>query len=352
MALTLRQVASLVQGQLHGDGDTLIQGAAIIRDAQPGEITLAEGDKALKQLAACQASAVLTGKLPAPPAIPYIQVENLSAAFAKLVEHFRPRRVKARGGVNSAAIVSPTAVIGRDVEIQAGAIIGDDVVIENGATIHSGVVVQAGCRIGADTTIFPNAVLYEDCLIGAHCIIHANAVIGAYGFGYSVVGGRHELSAQLGYVELGPRVEVGAGSTIDRGTYGPTTIGEGTKIDNLVMIAHNCKIGKHNLICSQVGVAGSATTGDYVVLAGQAGVRDHVKIGDRTQIGAKSGAMNDVPPDSTYVGLPAGPEKEYFQCLYGFAKLPELRKEFRKLVRTVEELERRLGGDENRKEAA
>ena len=165
------------------------------------------------------------------------------------------------------------------------ATIGDDVTIGAGSTIHSGVHIMAGSRIGEDVTIFPNAVLYENTVVGARCLIHAGAVLGAYGFGYEQVDGRHQLSAQLGNVELGADVEVGAGTTIDRGTYGPTVIGEGTKIDDQVMVAHNCRIGRHNMLCSQVGIAGSTTTGDYVVMAGQVGVRDHVNIGDRRGAG-------------------------------------------------------------------
>src|SRR5690606_14999477 len=145
--------------------------------------------------------------------------------------------------------------------------------------IHSGVSILAGSRIGAGCTLFPNVVLYEGTLVGNRVIIHANTTIGAYGFGYATVNGRHQLSAQLGHVELEDDVEIGAGTTIDRGTYDPTVIGEGTKIDDQVMVAHNCRIGKHNLLCSQVGIAGSCTTGDYVVMAGQVGIRDHVHIG-------------------------------------------------------------------------
>ena len=144
---------------------------------------------------------------------------------------------------------------------------------------------MAGSQIGPDVTIFPNAVLYENTVVGPRCVIHAGAVLGAYGFGYYCVDGRHQLSAQLGNVVLGADVEIGAGTTIDRGTYGPTIIGEGTKIDNQVMVAHNCRIGRHNMLCSQVGIAGSTTTGDYVVMAGQVGVRDHVHIGDRRGAG-------------------------------------------------------------------
>ena len=163
-----------------------------------------------------------------------------------------------------------------DVDVHPLATIGDDVTIGAGSTIHSGVHIMAGSQIGEDVTIFPNAVLYENTVVGPRCLIHAGAVLGAYGFGYEQVEGRHRLTAQLGNVVLGADVEVGAGTTIDRGTYGPTVIGEGTKIDNLVMVAHNCHIGRHNMLCSQVGIAGSTTTGDYVVMAGQVGVRDHV----------------------------------------------------------------------------
>jgi UDP-3-O-[3-hydroxymyristoyl] glucosamine N-acyltransferase len=169
-------------------------------------------------------------------------------------------------------------------------------------------------------------------------LIHAGAVLGAYGFGYKTVGGRHQLSAQLGWVELGADVDVGAGTTIDRGTYGPTRIGEGTKIDNQVMIAHNCRIGRHNLICSQAGVAGSCTTGDYVVLAGQVGVRDHVHIGDRAVVGAKGGVSGDVPAGEIYLGIPATPEREQKLKQAALSKLPEMRRQLKELERTVSRL--------------
>lgn len=344
MSLTLRQIADLVGGTLHGDGQLVIHGAATIRDAAPGEITLAEGDKAFKRLETCHASAVLVNHGSEAPGLPYIQVDNLHAAFAKVVERFRPRRQVARQGISPAAHIAPTARIAADVEIHAGAVIGDDVEIASGCTIHAGVVIMAGSRIGANTTLFPRVVLYENTIIGESCILHAGAVIGAYGFGYQVVEGRHVLSAQLGYVEIGSHVEIGACTTIDRGTYGPTRIGEGTKIDNQVMIAHNCRIGRHNLICSQVGIAGSTTTGDYVVLAGQVGIRDHVEIGDGVQLGAKAGVMNDILTPGAYVGAPAAPEREYFQYLFGFTRLPEMRKQLKQMQRQLEELDRRTGG--------
>jgi UDP-3-O-[3-hydroxymyristoyl] glucosamine N-acyltransferase len=212
------------------------------------------------------------------------------------------------------------------------------VTIGDGSTIHSGVHIMAGCRIGRDVTIFPGAVLYENTEVGDRTIIHAAAVLGAYGFGYDLVEGRHKLSAQLGNVVVGADVEIGAGTTIDRGTYGPTVIGDGTKIDDQVMIAHNCRLGKHNMLCSQVGVAGSSSTGDYVVLAGQVGVRDHVHIGSRSVVGAKGGIVNDVPENSRYIGIPATPEREQKLQLASLFKLPEMRRQFKALQQTVDKL--------------
>src|SRR4029078_9309158 len=170
---------------------------------------------------------------------------------------------------------------------------------------------------------------YENTILGPRVVIHAGSIIGAYGFGYECVQGRHQRSAQLGYVELEADVEIGAGTTSDRGTYGATRIREGTKIDNQVMIAHNCRIGPHNLICSHVGIAGSCTTGDYVVLDGQVGLRDHVHIGDRSVIMAQAGVINEVQPGSVLVGSPAIPEREQFHVWAASYKLPEMRKQLK-----------------------
>jgi UDP-3-O-[3-hydroxymyristoyl] glucosamine N-acyltransferase len=175
-------------------------------------------------------------------------------------------------------------------------------------------------------------------VVGPRCVIHAGAVLGAYGFGYGCHEGRHRLSPQLGNVVLEADVEVGAGTTIDRGTYGPTIIGEGTKIDNLVMIAHNCRIGRHNMLCAQVGIAGSTSTGDYVVMAGQAGIRDHVHIGSQVMLGAKAGVMNDVPDGARFVGIPATPEREQMVKQAALSKLPEMRRELKRLGRMVDQL--------------
>ncbi len=338
MSRTLSDIAHLVNGSLTGDGSREIAGAAPLYDAQPGHITFAENATLAAQLTSSQASAVIVPPDVRPANLPYITVDDVHGAFVQVVLYFRPRRPQPSLGVSPLANISPTAKLGPGVNIHPGAVVADDVEIGARSTIHSGARILAGSRIGEEVTIFPNAVLYEDTVVGPRCIIHANAVLGANGFGYKTVEGRHRLAAQLGNVVLEAEVEVGAAATIDRGSYGPTLIREGTKIDNHVMIGHNCRIGRHNLLCSQVGIAGSTTTGDYVVMAGQVGVRDHVHIGDRAVLGAKAGVKGDVPAGAAYFGVPATPQREQTALLAAFAKLPELRRRVKELQRHVEEL--------------
>ena len=338
MTVTLGDLARLVDGQLHGNGDLPITGADTIRDAHPGDITFAESAKLAPKLDKSQASAVLTPPDFCPDQISYVTVPDVHAAFAKVVAMFRPRSEDRRVGVSAAAVVSPTAQIGPGVTIHALAVVGDRVKIGAGSTIHSGAQIMADCTLGEQVILFPNVVLYENTVVGDRALIHAGAVIGAYGFGYTTAEGRHRLSAQLGNVEIGADVEIGACTTVDRATYGATVIGDGTKIDNQVMIAHNCRIGRHNIICSQVGVAGSTSTGDYVVMAGQVGVRDHVHIGDRATLGAKAGVMNDIPAGATYVGIPATPERQQMMIVAAQLRLPDLKKQLKLLQRTVDQL--------------
>jgi UDP-3-O-[3-hydroxymyristoyl] glucosamine N-acyltransferase len=338
MATQLAELARLVDGRLAGDGRIEISGAATLAHAGPGEISLLDNGDKRKMVDRTKAGALVVPSDLEMPDLPSIAVEDVHAAFVKIVCHFRPPRVARRLGVSPQARVDPTAKLGQDVDVHPGANIGEDVTIGQGSTIHSGVTIMAGCRVGQQVTVFPNSVLYDDTIVGDRTVIHAAAVIGAYGFGYDSSSGRHVLSAQLGYVEIGADVEVGAGTTIDRGTYGPTTIGEGTKIDDQVMIAHNCHIGRHNLICSQVGIAGSSTTGDYVVMAGQVGIRDHVHIGHRAVLGAMAGVMNNIPDGATYVGVPATPMREQIVKQAALGRLPEMRRQLHQLQRILNEM--------------
>ncbi len=338
---SLKEVAAWVGGQVVGAKETHITGAAILRDAAPGELTLVDSADRLGEFEKSPAAAAIV-----PPGAssskPVIQVADVHQAFATVVARLRPPSRSTYQGVSPQAWVDSTARLAPDVVVYPGAWIGAGVQIGPGSVIHSGVRILDGCRIGSQVVIFPNAVLYEDTVVGDRCLIHAGAVLGAYGFGYETRNGRHELSAQLGYVVLEDDVEIGANTTVDRGTYGPTVIGQGTKIDNLVMVAHNCRIGRHNLICSQVGIAGSVTTGDYVVMAGQVGVRDHVHIGPQAVLGAMAGIINNVPEKTTVIGIPATEQRDQKIKQAAFAKLPEMRKQLKALQRQVEQLQQRL----------
>lgn len=346
MQLSLKEAAQIVDGVHFGSEKIIIRGTGTLSSARQGEITFVESEKTLQKLEHSPAEVVLVPKDIEPADRAYIQVDDVRESFAKLVMHFRPPRESQRIGVSSAANVHPSAKIAADVDIHPGACVGADVEIGPGTTVHANATVMDGCRIAENVTVFPGAVLYEDTIVGARCILHANCVVGAYGFGYDTGSdGTHQLGAQFGYVELEADVEVGSASTIDRGSYGATTIGAGTKIDNQVQIAHNCRIGRHNILCSQVGIAGSSTTGDYVVMAGQVGIPDHVHIGDQVTIGAKSGVMRDIPSGQTMLGIPATPERQQMQLLAALQRLPEMRKQVRAIQRVVDTLQERLEED-------
>ncbi len=335
---TLATLAALVDGKVEGDIHVAVSGAASIGRAQSGDITLADSPKLAEKLTACKATAVVVASGFPATAVPQIVVDNVHESFERIVSHFRPQFHSTCVGCSDAAHIAPSSKIAADVVVHPLSTIEQEVVIEAGAIIHSGVRVMAGCRIGASVTLFPNVVLYPGTVVGARSVIHAGAVIGAYGFGYESASGTHVRKAQLGNVEIGSDVEIGAGTTIDCGTYDSTIIGSGTKIDNQVQIGHNCQIGKHNLICSQVGVAGSCTTGDYVVLAGQVGLSDHLTIGNRAVLGAKAGLMNDIPDDAVFIGVPATPERDQWRMWGHVRQLPNLRRQIKKMQQQLEQV--------------
>lgn len=353
MNTTLADLSRHVEGTLVGDASIVVTGASPIHNASPTDITFLDKIEKLDLLKNSQACAVVipasAKNLPADklPKIPYILTENVLQSFESIVRLYIPQPEELERGIHAVASISPSAKIGQNVLIGPCAVIHDNVEIGDNCTIHGGVHIFANSKIGENSTVYPNAVLYENTVVGKNCIIHSSSVLGAFGFGYDSSKGVHKLSSQLGNVVLSDNVEIGACSTIDRGTYGSTQIGEGTKVDNLVMIGHNCKIGKFNLICAHTGIAGSTTSGDYVVMGGRVGVRDHVHIGSRAVLGAMAGIMTDVPEGVRWVGIPATPEKEQMKKQVALAKLPEMRKELKSLQQRILELEKRLNQKEN-----
>jgi UDP-3-O-[3-hydroxymyristoyl] glucosamine N-acyltransferase len=332
VTVTLGQLAELVHGQACGDADLVLHAARPLGEAQPGDITFIENDKHAHHLAHCHASAaVVPLTLTVRDGLAVIRVTDPLGAFVEIVRHLQGQSEPPPHGIDPRAVVHPTARIGPDPSVYPLAVVGEGTVIGARCRIHSSAVIGRHCRLGDDVVIFPNSVLYDGTVVGSRVIIHANAVLGADGFGYRFQGGRHAKVPQLGHVEVGDDVEIGACTTIDRGTFQATRIGEGTKIDNLVQVGHNCHIGKHNLLVSQMGIAGSSSTGDYVVIAGQVGIADHVHIGDRVLIGAKAGVTKDVAAGERMLGAPATPEREQKRILMSLEKLPEIRRELRRL---------------------
>lgn len=336
-------VADLVAGlddiTVIGDASVVCLDALPLCDATPGCVTLIDDSARCEELSRSGAVAVVTSRKQPNLTCTQIVCANVHKAFTAIVKRYRHTSQSViHSSIDATAQIDPTASIGIGTRIEAGVVIGADVRIGEDCHLMPGVVVMEQTVIGDRCTLYPRVVMYEHTKIDNDVQIHAGSVIGAHGFGYRQVQGRHVSSAQLGYVHIESFVDVGANVTIDRGTYGVTKIGEGTKIDNLVMIAHNCHIGRHNLICSQVGIAGSCKTGDYVVLAGQVGLSDHISLGDHAVVGAQAGVMENLAEKQTYLGSPATTKRDQMQILAVQRRLPELRREIKNMRRELDQL--------------
>ena len=350
MAIAISILAELVGGRVVGAPDTLISDVAPLQKAGVADVTYLDDSPKLTALKACAAEAGLVAEAnldaaQKATAAVLVVVKEPQAAFVQIMTHFRPLRPRAAIGIDHRAVISPSARIGEGTNVWPGATIADGVILGKNCDIHPGVVIGPGCKLGDNVTLHPNCVLYHDLTLGNRVIIHANAVIGADGFGYRFVQGEFIRIPHTGTVLIEDDVEIGACTTIDRAMVGATVIGRGTKIDNLVMIAHNCEIGRHNAFASQVGFAGSCRTGDYVRCGGQVGVADHITIGSQAALGGKSGVMGDVPEKTTYYGYPAGPDMEQLRLHLAFRKLPDLRDQVKELEKTVKAMQKRLDAE-------
>ncbi len=340
-SITLQKLAELVDGQLsQGAPDDLITGLNAITDAIPGEVTFLGNARYLPALKKTRASAALVPEdlaaQDAPDALALIRVKNPTLAFSSVIQWFGPPAAVFVPGVHATAVVASDAVFAPGkVSIGAHAVIEEGVTIGDGTVIHSGVFVGRGVRMGANCTLHANAVIKEHCVLGNRVILHSGAVIGSDGFGYEHVNGRHQKIDQAGIVQIDDDVEIGSCTTIDRARFGRTWIGEGTKIDNLVQIGHNCTLGKHCIIVSQTGISGSTHLGNYVTMGGQVGVIGHLKIGDHVMFKARSVVTKSISEAGTYTGYPARPLMEGHRMLVLPARIPEL-------IERVSELEKKL----------
>jgi UDP-3-O-[3-hydroxymyristoyl] glucosamine N-acyltransferase len=269
-------------------------------------------------------------------------VEDPKQAFLQVLELFHPKRKRRNVGISSHATVHPTVKVGLHTNIYPGAHIAEDVIIGEHCDIHPGVCIGPGCRIGDYSVLHPYVVLYHDIHLGKRVTIHAGAVIGTNGFGYQFINGKHECLHHYGSVRIEDDVELGANATIDRGLIGPTIIGEGSKLDNQVQVAHNCEMGKHNLLAGHTAWAGSVTSEDYVVCAGQVGVADHVHMGKGAVVAAQAGVSRNLAGGQTYFGYPAMEIGEMRKQLAALRKLPELREQVREMAAQLKSLQAQI----------
>jgi UDP-3-O-[3-hydroxymyristoyl] glucosamine N-acyltransferase len=309
-AVSIAEIVDLVGGEFTGSHEDTIESVAALTTAAPGQLSFLSNRKYASELALTRASAILVPKTLEGNDPRWIRVDDPYFAFAKIMTRWFSNRPRPHG-ISAKAVVAESARLGSGVVLGHFAVIGENVVVGNNATIFQNVSIEAGSVIGDDCIVYPNVVIYDGTLIGNRCIVHSGVVIGSDGYGFATHGGRHHKIPQIGIVRIEDDVEIGAGTTIDRAALGETVIGEGTKIDNLVQIGHNVKVGKHCLLVSQVGIAGSTELGDYVAVAGQSGFSGHLKIGNRVQVAAKSAVLADVPDDTKVMGSPAVPFTEF-----------------------------------------
>jgi UDP-3-O-[3-hydroxymyristoyl] glucosamine N-acyltransferase len=309
-AVSTGEIVDLVGGQFAGPRDNPITSVAPLATAGADQLSFLSNRKYAAELAATKAGAILVPRKIEGEDLRWIRVDDPYFAFAKVMTRWFSNR-PAPKGVSPKAVVASSAKLGANVVLGHFAVIGEDVVIGDNVTVYHGVSIEAGSVVGDDCIIYPNVVIYDGTEIGRRCIIHAGVVIGSDGYGFAMHQGKHHKIPQIGIVRIEDDVEIGSGTTIDRAALGETVIGEGTKIDNLVQIGHNVKIGKHCLLVSQVGIAGSTELGDYVSVAGQSGFSGHLKIGHRVQVAAKSAVLADVPDDTKVMGSPAVPFAEF-----------------------------------------
>jgi UDP-3-O-[3-hydroxymyristoyl] glucosamine N-acyltransferase len=337
--VTTGQIAALLNGTLIGPPDVLVHGASGLRDAKPSDVSFIHGDAALKDAFSSRAAVLLTPHHVPNLTCPQIVVAHPALAMTTVVQQFFAMKL-GDVGLSNLAYIGKNVTLGAGVSIWPFVTLDEGVSIGQGSRLYPGVFVGAGSVIGENCVLYPNVTVREAVTIGNGVIIHPGTVIGSDGFGFLQHDGRHHKIPQIGTVVIEDDVELGANVTVDRATYGATIVGRGTKVDNLVQIAHNVKIGDDNIIVAQVGIAGSSTTGHHVVIGGQAGIADHVTVGDQVMIAARCGISRNINSREVVAGFPAMPHKTWLKTMGVVAKLPELRQQLRDMEHRLSVLEK------------
>ena len=340
MALTVAEIASHLKGEVAGDASIRITGFSPADRSRPGDLTFAENESYLQRAESSAASAVIVDRRsPSRSSKALVRVDNVRVAYTKVLPLFFPEKSFA-AGIHPSAVAAASARIDPTAHIGPGCVIGEDVEIGAGCVLEALDFVGEGCRLGADVRLFPNVTLYNRTEVGNRVRIHAGTVVGSDGFGYVEEGHSHIKVPQIGHVIIRDDVELGANVAVDRGALGATVIGEGTKVDNLVQIAHNVGIGSNCMIVAQTGIAGSTKIGDDVMLGGQSGVSGHLRLGNRVSVSAQSGVMRNLRDGECVLGTPAVPDRQAKRQIIAVQRLPDLMRQFQELERRVAELER------------
>ena len=343
--LCLQDLQDLIGGHLLGDPKTPIHGFSSIEECLPQTLVFVGSEHYLAKADQSEAAALLIPLQCTLSEKPAIQVDSPKAAFIQLLQHFFPPKIYT-------SEIHPSAVIGKTSVLENGVHIGPNVVIGEGCHVGEGTVLLAGVVLGDHVTIgshsflHPHVVLYDKTVLGRGVIIHAGSVIGSDGFGYQFFDGKHQKMPHIGYVEIEDDVEIGTNTTVDRGSLGKTRIGLGTKIDNLVQIAHSVQLGKHNIVCGMTGIAGSSKTGDYVTCAAGVGIGDHVEIEEGATLGARTGVASKkrIPARTVWLGNPARPEKKAIEQVVAAQRLPYLIEKIHVLQQRITVLEAKVSG--------
>ena len=334
----LSELARAVGGRVDGDANRRVRGVATLEDAGPEDLSFLTNLKYRASVGRSRAGAILVGPTTAIEGRDLLVVPDPYLALAEILDRMHPAQ-RTLPGVSADARVAPGAVVGVDVAIGPFAVVEPGARLGDRVIVGAGVVIGEGSTIGPDTILRPRVVLYPGTCIGARCQIHAGVVLGGDGFGFATTAGSHRKVPQLGRVVIEDDVEIGANSTVDRGTLGDTRIGRGTKIDDLVMVAHGVVIGPHGLLAGQAGIAGSTRIGSHVTMAGQSGVAGHLSLGDRVVVAAKSAVFSDIPDQGFVAGIPAVDHRAWKRSSALVKMLPELRLRIRALEDRLAALE-------------